>query len=157
MKLFPYKILTVKMSHDRLTTLNGLKHLTKLTDRLVSVHTKKEFIGQVTDSGFKIISSEIGRGAFCVFEGELQDTYGHLEIRIHTAFKIMTSILMLMPIAALVFDLFTQGIEKSVEMLAPVIMGILIIRFVFIEICFRFISKTGLNKLERLIGLNKHN
>jgi hypothetical protein len=153
MKLFPNKNLTVELSNDRLTTLNELKQNTKLTDRLVSEHTDKEFIGQVNDSGFKIISSEIGRGAICVFVGELQDSFGNLEIRIHKAFKVMFSILMLMPIAGFVIAVITNGIQNSIGVLVPMFMGILFVRFVFMELSFRFVSKTGLNKLTRLIGL----
>jgi hypothetical protein len=91
----------VELRDDRATTLNVLRQNTKLTDILGSYYTNKEFIGQVGDSGFKIISSEIGRGAVCVFEAEFQDSTGRVEIRIHNAFKILFSILMLMPIIAL--------------------------------------------------------
>ncbi len=153
MKLFPNKNITVELSNDRLTTLNELKQNTKLTDRLVPEHTDKEFIGQVSDSGFKIISSEIGRGAICVFVGELQDSFGNLEVRIHKAFKVMFSILMLMPIAGFVIAVITNGIQSSIGILVPMFMGILFVRFIFMELSFRFISKTGLNKLNRLIGL----
>ena len=153
MQLFPNKNLTVELSNDRQTTLDNLKQNTKLTDRLVSEHTDKEFIGQVNDSGFKIISSEIGRGAICVSVGELQDSFGNLEIRIHKAFKVMFSILMLMPISGFVIAVITNGIQNSIGILIPMFMGILFVRFVFIELSFRFNSKTGLNKLNRVIGL----
>ena len=153
MKLFPNKNFTVELSNDRQTTLNALKQNTKLTDRLVSEHTDREFIGQVNDSGFKIISSEIGRGAVCVFVGELQDSSGNLEIRIHKAFKVMFSILMLMPVAGVVIAVFTNGIQYSIGILVQMFMGILFVRFVLMELSFRFISKTGLNKLIRIIGL----
>jgi|SRR5690625_5118387 len=153
MKLFPNKKLTVELSNDRLTILNELKQNTKLTDRLVSEHTDKEFIGQVSDSGFKIISSEIGRGAICVFVGELQDSIGNLEVRIHKAFKVMFSALMLMPIAGFVIAVITNGIQNLVGILVPMFIGILFVRFVFMELSFRFVSKTGLNKLNRIIGL----
>ena len=133
--------------------MDNLKQNTKLTDRLVSEHTDKEFIGQVNDSGFKIISSEIGRGAICVSVGELQDSFGNLEIRIHKAFKVMFSILMLMPISGFVIAVITNGIQNSIGILIPMFMGILFVRFVFIELSFRFNSKTGLNKLNRVIGL----
>ena len=117
MQLFPNKNLTVELSNDRQTTLDNLKQNTKVTDGLVSEHTGKEFIGQVNDSGFKIISSEIGRGAICVFVGELQDSFVNLEIRIHKAFKVMFSILMLMLIAGFVIALITNGIQNAIGIL----------------------------------------
>lgn len=154
-KLFPEKNITVELRDDRATTLNELRRNTNLTDRLVSSYTEKEFIGQVDDRGFKLISSEIGRGAVCVFEGELQDSIGTVEIRIHNAFKLMFSILMLMPVIGFAISFATQGIEKSIIIIIPAAMGILFIRFVFIELSFRFISKTGFNKLTRIVGIKE--
>ena len=153
MKLFPNKNFTVELRDDRATTLNELKRNTKLTDNLVSEYTEKEFIGQVDDCGFKIISSEIGRGAVCVFIGDFQDMYGHLEIRIHNAFKVMFSILLLMPIVGFGIMLFTNGIENFIGIIISMIALILFVRFVFMELSFRFISKTGLSKLTKRIGI----
>ena len=153
MKLFPNKNYTIELRDDRKVTLDKLRRITELKDNIVSSHTDKEFIGQISDSGFKIISSEIGRGSICVFIGELQDSFGNLEIRLHTAFKVMFSILMLTPIIGFGIVLFNSGIEKSIAILFPLIIGLLFIRFVFIELSFKFISKTGINKLYRLVGI----
>jgi hypothetical protein len=152
MKLFPTKSITISFRDDRVTTLNELRRNTKLTDKLASDYTNKEFIGQVDDCGFKIISSEIGRGAVCVFIGDLQDSIGVVEIRIHSAFKVLFSILMLMPIVGLGISIATKGIEKSIVTIIPMILAISFIRLVFIELSFRFISKTGFNKLTKIIG-----
>jgi len=63
-----------------------------------------------------------------------------------------------MPLAAYFIAVLTNGIENSIGILIPITMGILFIRFVFIELSFRFVSKTGLNKLNRLIGIKtRHN
>lgn len=155
MKLFPNKNITVELEHDRVTTLNELKRHTKLTDTLVSSYTDKEFIGQVDDCGFKIISSEIGRGAICIFDGQLQDSLGTIEIRLHNAFKILFSILMLMPVIGFGIAVLTNGIEHSIVIIFPTIMAFLFVRFVFMELSFRFVSKFGLNKLARIIGIRQ--
>lgn len=151
MKLFPYKNVTVKLRDDRASTLNELRRNTKLSITLMSDYTDKEFIGQVGDSGFRIISSEIGRGAVCVFTGELQDSLGTLEIRIHKAFKIIFTILMLLPIVGFGIAGLLDGIVTA--MVPLMIMGVVFVRFVFMELSFRSISKTGLNKLEKIVGL----
>lgn len=141
-----------------MNTLNELKRNTKLTDNLISSHTDKKFIGQVNDSGFKIISSEIGRGAFCVFVGEFQDSLGKLEIRIHNAFKIMLSIILSYPFVGFGLIAYNQGFLEAIKFLPILIVGLLFIRFVFIELSFRFISKTGLNKLIKTLGIKtRHN
>lgn len=155
MKLFPAKRITIVLRDDRATTLNELRRNTKLTRSLLSDYTNKAFIGQVHDSGFKIISSEIGRGAVCVFVGNFQDSIGEIEIRIHKAFKVMFSILMLMPIIGFVIIIPTQRIEGSIATVIPMTLTILFIRFVFIELSFRSISKAGLKKLISVIGIKE--
>ena len=151
MKLFPSKTCTVQLRDDRATTLNELRRNTKLTVALVSLYTDKEFIGQVNDSGFKIISSDTGRGAVCVFIGEFQDSLGTLEIRIHKAFKIIFAVLMISPLIGLGIAGLLDGIVTA--MIPLTIIGVVLVRFVLVELSFRFISKTGLNKLEKIIGL----
>lgn len=153
MDVFPNKDLLIELRDDRATSLNELRRNTKLTNKLISEYTDKGFIGQVDDCGFKIISSEIGRGAVCVFEGDLQDSLGMIEIRIHSAFRVMFSILMLLPVIGFGVSIATQGIEKSIGLIVPAVIVILFIRFVFIELSFRFISKTGIRKLIRIIGM----
>jgi hypothetical protein len=155
MKLFPHKIVMVELSDNRATTLNVLRHNTKLTDVLGSYYTDKDFIGQVDDAGFKIISSEVGRGAVCVFVGDLQDSIGRIEIRIHNAFKMMFSILMLMPIVVLAISIANEGIRESAGLIFVTLMTIVLLRFVFIEFSFRFISRTGLNKLSKITGIKE--
>jgi hypothetical protein len=157
MKLFPNKRITVRLTDDRTATLIELRRNTKLTDRLVSDYTNKGFIGQVNDCGFKIISSEIGWGAFCVFVGDFQDSSGEIEIQIHRVFKVLFSILMLMPLIGFGISIVAQGIEESIAVIAPMALGILFIRFVFMEISFRVISKIGITKLTRIIGVKELN
>ncbi len=155
MKFFPIKYYKAELSENNSIAMEKLKQNTDLTDLLVSDWTKKAFRGQVGENRFKVISSEIGRGAVCVFIGEFEGTKGKIEIRIHKVFRIMFSILMLMPIFGFVIAFLTNGIENSIGMIIPMIMGFLFVRFVFIELSFRFISKTGLNKLKKIIGITK--
>jgi len=49
----------------------------------------------------------------------------------------------------------TNGIEKSLGIIIPMAVGIIFVRFVFIELSFRFISKTGLKKLTNIMGIIK--
>ena len=131
MKLFPNKNIVVELRNDRATTLNELRRNTKLTDTLISDYTDKGFIGKVDDSEFKIISSGIGHGAVCVFIGELQDSLGTIEIKLHNAFKVLFSILMVMPIIGFGIAVLTNGIKESFGILIPMItlFGILISGF----------------------------
>lgn len=157
MKLFPHKYFKAELRSDYLTSVENLKSNTDITDSLTSDWTKKAFRGQVNESGFKIISSEIGRGAVCVLIGKFQGKTGEIEVRIHKAFKVMFSILMLMPIIGVVITLLSKEIEKPFGLIVPIIAGFVFIRFVFMELSFRFISNIGMNKLTKILSIKKLN
>jgi len=153
MKLFPTKTFTAELTENSSTAMAELKRNTDITDSLVSDWTKKAFRGQVGENGFKVISSEIGRGAIYVLIGKFSGKTGEIEIRIHSAFKVMFSIIMLYPIIVFGIITYDNGIEKAVENIPFLIIAGLAIRFVFIELSFRFISNTGIKKLTKIIGI----
>ena len=155
MKLFPSKKLSFELREDLSKVMARLERKTDITDSLVSARTDKEFRGQIKHDGFKLISSEIGYGALCVLIGKFEGKLGEIEIRLHRAFKIMFSILLLLPIIGFGIAVFTVGIENSYGLIIPLLMGILVIRFVFMELSFRFSSKTGLTKLKEILGITK--
>ena len=157
MKLFPTKYFKAELRSDYSISVENLKSNTDVTDFLTSDWTKKAFRGQVNENGFKIISSEIGRGAVCVLIGKFKGKTGEIEVRIHTAFKVMFSILMLMPIIGVVLTLLTKEIEKPFGLIVPIIMGFVFIRFVFVELSFRFISNAGINKLAEILSIKELN
>ena len=155
MKLFPTKYFKAELRSDYSISMQNLKSNTDITESLTSDWTDKAFRGQINDNGFKIISSEIGRVAVCVLIGEFEGKTGEIEVRIHKAFKVMFSILMLLPIIGFGITLFTNGIEKSFGIIFPMIMGIVFVRFVFMELSFRFISNTGINKLTDILTIKE--
>ena len=132
-----------------------LKRNTDITNSLISNWTKKEFRGQVNEQGFKIISSEIGRGAVCVFIGKFKGINGLIEVKINKAFKVMFSILLSFPFIGFAIIAYNEGFEQAIGFLPILLFGLVFIRFVFIELSFRIISKTGLNKLIRIIGIKE--
>ncbi len=153
MKLFPKRNFIVELSESNSIAMAELKRNTDITDSLISDWTKKAFRGQVNESGFKIISSEIGRGAICVLNGKFDGKTGEIEVRIHKAFKVMFSILMLMPIIGFGIVALTSGMEESLGIIIPMVMGIVFVRFALMELSFHFVSKVGLNKLTQIIGI----
>jgi len=153
MNIFPIKYYEIELLSDSSKALSELEKNTMITDSLTSEWTKKAFIGQVNESGFKIISSEPGRGAFCVLNGKLESKKGSVEITINKAFRIMLSIIFLFPIVGFIISFFIEEIEVSISLIIPTLMSIAVFRFILTEIAFRIISKNGLNKLTRIIGI----
>ena len=153
MKLFPSKNFIVELKSDYSISMENLKLNTDITDSLTSARTNNEFRGQVNKKGFKIISSEIGRGAFCILNGKFNERKGEIEVRIHNVFKVMLSIILLYPLAGFGIIFYQEGIQKAVELLPAFLISFVFIRFVLIELSFRFISNTGINKLTKTLNI----
>lgn len=152
MKIFPERLLNVELEDNYSRVSERLTNETDLTENLTSTWTNKKFRGTVTQQGFKLISSEIGRGAVCVFIGEFQDNSGTIRIRLNKAFQIMFGIILAyLPIAAGLI-LFMEHPDKW-KLLINVVLGFFFIRFVFIELSFRFLLRTGLNKLKQTLNI----
>ncbi|MFD0975452.1 hypothetical protein [Salinimicrobium gaetbulicola] len=136
-----------------------LKRNTKLKSGLLSEYgIKEDFIGQVNQSEFKIISSLVGFGALCVLIGKFENKNGQIEIRFHKAFKILFSIMLSYPIIGFIIIWQTEEIETALNLLPTLIFAFLATRFIFMELSFRIISKIGLNKLTQTLGIKtRHN
>ncbi|MDT0646508.1 hypothetical protein RM545_07390 [Zunongwangia sp. F260] len=142
MKLFPDKNFKVELSESSSSAMNDLKQHTKLTSNIVSKWgVKEDFIGQVDQNGFKVISSIVGFGALCILTGKFENSSGNIEVRFHKAFKILFSILLLYPLIGFCIIWTTKGLESAIDFLPIFIIAFLAIRFVFMELSFRLISK----------------
>ncbi|RNC83799.1 MAG: hypothetical protein ED557_08460 [Balneola sp.] len=154
-KLFPSKKLKVELYNDHKSVLADLKEYTDKSYSLVSDWTDKEFRGIVNESTFKVISSEIGYGAMCVFEGKFDGDHGIIEIQLHKAFK---GLLLAMPLSICIP--FIIGILTN-EMTAASLWNLLFImplffifvRLIFAEIGFRIVSRIGLKKLLTILQI----
>ena len=153
MKIFPTDNYEFELSKDGSKAMAELEQNTLITDSLVSEWTKKAFIGKVNKKGFRVISSKPGRGAFCVLNGKLESKNGTLEITIHKAFRVLLSIIFLFPIIGFVMALFTKEKEIIISLIIPTVMALVVFRFIFTELAFRIISKNGLKKLSKIIGI----
>ncbi|MFB9863472.1 hypothetical protein [Rufibacter immobilis] len=153
MNLFPERVYKIELPEGSTIALNQLQQNTKLTDLLVLESTDKAFIGQVKENSFKVISSA-KYGAFCVLSGDFQGKEGSIKIRLHLTYKILSSVLMLLPILSIVLTLSRREVEKPTELIFPVLLGILFVRFIIVELNFRLISKKVLNRLTGIIKLS---
>jgi hypothetical protein len=155
MNIFPIQYYEIELLNDSSKALSELEKNTMITDSLTSEWTKKAFIGQVSENGFKIISSEPGRGAFCVLSGKLESKKGYVEIRINKAFRVMLSIVFLFPIVGFIVSFFIHETEVLISLIIPTLMSVVVFRFILTEIAFRIISRNGLKKLTEIIGITK--
>ncbi|MBA9079865.1 hypothetical protein [Rufibacter quisquiliarum] len=155
MKIFPTNNYTVELNDDSSLALDNLKQNTKLTDSLVSELTQKAFIGQVQESRFKVISSAPGYGALCVLTGDFQGKEGIINIKIHTAFKVLSLVLMILPIILVGVTLATKEIEYPIGFIVPISMTIIFVRFGLLGLGFRTVSNNSMNRLREVIKMRE--
>lgn len=130
LKVFPVRHLDVELEENYSRMHDLLKQDTDLTENLVSTWTNKKFRGHVTERDFKLISSEVGRGAVCVFIGNFDSNHGTIEIRIHKVFQVLFGIILTYPLIAFGLILFGRGIYNAVQF-TP----LLVFAFLFNQIC----------------------
>ncbi|WP_192820512.1 hypothetical protein [Rufibacter sp. LB8] len=154
MRLFPARVYSVELENDCASALEDLRIHTKISSSLVSVPTDKAFIGMVDETTFKVIMPKIGSGGFCVLTGEFQGKEGIIQIKIHTVFKILTSILMILPFISVGLTLLRKDLENSIGLIPPILMSLLFIRFVFLGLSFQISAKKSLNLLSQILRVN---
>jgi hypothetical protein len=151
MNIFPTKELEFKLIDDQAETLNRLNRRTEKSKNLTSQYTDKSFRGMIDGNEFKIISSVIGKGAFCVMTGKINSDNGNVKAEIHKVFRILLSIILCFPVIGIVALLLSDAKEFSPILILVVIGQVLMIRYVFIGLAFKFLSKASLNRLRDVL------
>lgn len=152
-KIFPIKKYEFKIDKESKNAIIDLKKETEISGSLVTVITKKKFIGRVDDSSFKLITSIIGKGAFCVFNGEIKGKMGTLNVQIHKAFRILISIWLLLSAFGILSSIAKIGFIDSIGLIVMMIVVLLILRFVVMDLFFNSVAKNGIEKLKNTIGI----
>ncbi|GGG60569.1 hypothetical protein [Bizionia arctica] len=155
MKIFPIKKYSITLITECSKAISELKKETLSDGQFVSNWNKQTFIGVINNSDFEIKLSKKLYGGFCVLKGKLEKENGIIEIEINKTLKIILLTLFLFPIFGFLISLIQNGFKNSTELLLPTLMFIIILRFGFIELGFRIISKKGLKELTEIIGIEK--
>lgn len=153
MKIFPAKEISFRLNDSQDQALDRLKRRTEHSENLTSQYTDKSFRGKINGTGFKIISSAIGRGAFCVLTGEISNDQGKVKVEIHKVFRVLLSLFLMFPIIGLLI-MIISGTEDFSPILILVAIGqILIIRYAFIGLAFRFLSRSSLHRFRDVLDI----
>jgi len=153
MKIFPTKEISFRLIDSQDETLDRLKRRTEHSENLTSQYTDKSFRGIISGTGFKIISSAIGRGAFCVLTGEISNDQGKVKVEIHKVFRVLLSLFLMFPIIGLLIMIIRGTEDFSPIMILVAIGQVLIIRYAFIGLAFRFLSKSSLDRFRDVLDI----
>ncbi|WP_298518416.1 hypothetical protein [uncultured Kordia sp.] len=151
MNIFPTKKLYFKLHDTQTKTLDQLQRRTKKSEKLVTYYTDKSFIGTIKGNNFHLISSTIGKGAFCVMKGKIDANKGYVHVEIHKAFRILITIMICLIPIGLSIVFFTDKEQFSFLLIIVAIIQILIIRFIAVELAFKFLSRNSLQRLRDVL------
>jgi hypothetical protein len=152
MEIFPKKEFKFKILDSNKETIERLKRRTEHSEKMTSNFTDKSFRGIVDGDEFKIISSEIGKGALCVMIGKIDNDNSYVNVEINKAFRVLFSIISFMPIIALII----AAVKKPNDIFILILVGIgqiLMIRFFFVGMFFSRMSKQSLSRLRDVLDI----
>ena len=147
MKIFPTQEKQFKLIGNESESLERLSRRTEKSDVLYSRITDRSFIGEVNSNSFRLISSSIGKGAFCVLSGEINQGIGSVRIEIHKVFRYLFGIMLLAPIIGFIALIYFPDNQSPFFNLLICIGQILMIRIVFLGFIFNLLAKESLNRL----------
>ena len=153
MNFFPTKKYEFKLIGKQEDTLDRLKRRTEKSEYLTSQWTDKTFRGKIIENEFRIISSTIGKGAFCVMSGHIDSEIGIVYVEVNKGFKILLGIIYLFPIIGIVMIVALGGEKFNPLMILSIIGQILMIRFIGIWFFFERFSKYSLSKLRDVLDI----
>jgi len=151
MEIFPSQVYEFGLINGQDETLERLKRRTEESDSLTSKLTEKSFIGNVSGNRFRIISSTIGKGTFCTMTGFISYEKGEVKLEISKPFKILLTILMILPFIVFLAQVFSASQEFSPVFILVFLGQVLIIRFFFIGLFFKILSQQSLSRLSDVL------
>lgn len=154
MKVFPTNNYKIELEDDPEKTIELLKLKTLESDSLSTKLTNKEFIGRIKGNHFEIIGSEVGIGAFTVLRGNFSDDTVNVVVEINNPFKILISMMFILGIGGISYNVFKIGFPEAYGMLIPLAMLIGLLRFVFLGLFFNTSSNLTFGKFLSLLNMN---
>ena len=153
MKIFPEKEYSIELNKDSLLGISELKNQTLSEEQFVTNWNNQPFIGKIDKNEFEVKLSKKIIGEFCVLKGKLENEKGTLEIRTGRIIKIIFVAIVLFAVSGII----TAIIRTELELIFHLVMTILVMRYIFLELGFRLVSKSGIDKLTEIIGIKKLN
>jgi len=153
MQVFPTRKHQFKLVGKQSKTIDRLVRRTEKSKNLTSQPTEKSFRGTINGNELRVISSAIGKGAFCVMSGEIKSEKGFVKLEIHKAFKVLFVIAVCIPLVIYVVQVLMGKLKFNFNIVLIFILQLFFVRFFFIEFFFRWLSKESLNRFRDVLDL----
>lgn len=151
MKIFPKHDYLIELNNDSSLAISELEKQTFPKEQFITNWNSHAFIGEIKESEFEIKLSKKIIGDICVLKVKLENEKGTLEIRTGKIFKIIFVAIIMFVLSGII----TSIILNKLESIFYLVIEILIMRYVFLELSFRHVSKITINKLTKIIGIKR--
>lgn len=150
MNFFPTKEYSLQYVSSHAAAISFLKENTLVSSSLSSQRTAKLFIGTIHETGFTLVSSKIGIGAFAVLKAELTGAGASLKIEINKPFRILACFMILFMAAAVVFEVVRHFEWKTLGLILPVLMFYIFWKF-YLRNTLKRSAKVALQRLQPVL------
>lgn len=144
MNIFPIIKRKFILNQSQEETLYLLNKKTERSENLTSNYTEKPFQGIIDGNTFKLISSDMIKGSFCVMTGQINPEDGYVKIEINIVFRILLTIVFCFPLIGILI-LLTQYVPLQVVLIALIT---LFMRYVLVGLAFKFLSEECMTHLQ---------
>lgn len=149
LKIFPKNKYSIELKIDSTSATSKLKNCTLSKEQYVANWNNQLFIGEIKENEFELKLSKKLYGDFCVVDGKLENKKGTLEIQIGKVLKIIFVLVILFIFSGII----TALIQNKFEAIFSLVVGIIVLRFIFLELGFRYATKSILQKLTEIIEI----
>ena len=154
MALIKIKKYNVVLEKDYSEVFESLKGKTDISESIITNWTNKDYRGRVNVNGFHLISSELGFGDWCVFQGRFVKNKGEIEV---TFSKMATAVFYFQSSVVIIGGAFLfhhMAINLGKEWLLFTLISITFFRIV-LELFFSISRKNGLKMLKKDLRIMK--
>ncbi|UTW65220.1 hypothetical protein KFE94_11110 [bacterium SCSIO 12643] len=152
-ELFPTTKRKFVLHDSQEDTIDRLRRRTEESYILASKRTDKSFIGDIHNNRFRIISSVIGTGAFCVLTGEINNNEGFVQVKVHIAFKLLIGIPVLVLIILSLISPLLGWEESQMPNIGLLLLLVFFTRYFYVGVSFKVLSKQSLNRLRDVLDV----
>jgi hypothetical protein len=152
MKIFPEKDCSIELNNDDFLAISELKIQTLSKRQFVSNWNNQVFIGDINENEFELSLSKKMFVELCVVNGKLHNRKAIMKMQTGKIAKIIFAAIVLFSLSGMLVAIM----QSKLNLVIYLVLNILVMRFVFLEIGFRYASKNFILKLNEIIGLKNN-
>ena len=151
--IFPTSNYKFQLLKSKSETIVDLLECTMGNGAVIKDWNKLTFKGKVETNRFTLYLYKPIYGSFSLLQGSIDEKECLVEVKINKLYRVLLFLLYLFPLIGFLISLFTKTNEVILGLVFPSMIVPFIIRYVFVELLFRFVSKKALSVFSDVLSL----